>query len=492
MVKYIDSVLYGSLIILFSVYFYNFAINYGQSGHDTFQYIQFSTKVFTDEPYIRHYRVGLYFIINLVNSIIGWEPYSLTIIITFFFIVANIYFYLLSRNFIKSELLIFLCYLIFIFNINFFNSVKENELTVIETACILGFLYHFYLLYKNKYSINLYYKLINFFLAGFFAYLGTHVHEDKSIFYIFFIFIYFFYQKKSAINIFLVYFILSLITASYFGIFDVFNNLLTAHKSVSDDYGSKSDLILNFYIVIKDSFYFFVGKIYFEFFILFFLIKSFFIKKLKLNFLNIYFLASVVYFIFLVTAYGKISLTRVYAPVSVIFVIIFFNAVEKFYYEISNILRNMLVILIIIPIADKIGNFNEIIKPINASKYLNVYNYIMSVRDNSQKYNIKIMELPSFEKRYGMWGGYHAYGLSSKVYFGENSKNLNSYMQTKYNDVKYKIKEEDIKEILNNFDYIVISNKNKISINESLIINKLKENKFNFVKVGSHSIVRIK
>ena len=55
----------------------------------------------------------------------------------------------------------------------------------------------------------------------------------------------------------------------------------------------------------------------------------------------------------------------------------------------------------------------------------------MSERDNSQKYSIKIMELPSFEKRYGMWGGYHAYGLSSKVYFGVNSKNLNSYMQTK-------------------------------------------------------------
>ena len=80
MAKNFNTFIFLVLLTLYSYYIIYFSLNFGQDGHDTFQYIEFANQIFTDETFILFYRPSLYTLIYALNQIIGWEPYSLSIL----------------------------------------------------------------------------------------------------------------------------------------------------------------------------------------------------------------------------------------------------------------------------------------------------------------------------------------------------------------------------------------------------------------------------
>jgi hypothetical protein len=503
MAKSFNTFLFLVLLSLYSYYIIYFSFNFGQAGHDTFQYIEFANQVFTDEPLILFYRVGLYSLIYIFNQIFGWEPYSLSILYSVFVIITFIYFYLLAKIFLKSEILILFSYLLLFFNAQYLIFFQRNYTAIVEIACILGFIYHFYLLGDNKINLKKKYVNINIFIAGFFVFFGTHVHEDKSIFFLSFIFVNYFLNKLISIKVFLTFFFLSFATASYFGLIDVFKNLLKTNNIMSDKFGSKSDVLQNIFFILKDSANFFLGNFFLEFFLFLIIIEFFLKKKLKLNFINIYLISLFLYILFLALAFGNITLpidniglTRVYAPTSVFIIIIFFYLFEKIYKELGIFLRISITTILCVFFFNKLYEFKEYIKPVNNSKFYSAYKYIKSQNINRNKYTIKVLQLPSFEHRYDrMWTkNFNTYGLSSKVYFGENSDNLNNYLVKNFQNLNYPLTNDEITEIYEEFDYIIFDEKkvNDQSFNEKKIIQDIKNTFGNIIIEKNLSIVRIR
>ena len=93
---------FPSFIISLIFVCYSLIINgmiVGQGGHDKFQYIEFSSLLFTENPYVYFYRPVLYFFINIFNLFIGWKPYSLTILLALSNFFSGIIFYLIKLLF---------------------------------------------------------------------------------------------------------------------------------------------------------------------------------------------------------------------------------------------------------------------------------------------------------------------------------------------------------------------------------------------------------
>jgi|LakMenEpi03Aug12_release.lakeMendotaPanAssembly.Ray.scaffolds.fasta_scaffold328539_1 hypothetical protein len=496
MAKNFNTFIFLVLLTLYSCYIIYFSLNSGQDGHDNFQYIEFANQILTDEPLILFYRPGLYTLIYAFNQIFGWEPYSLSILYSVFVVITFIYLYLLARIFLKSEILILFTYLLLFFNAQYLIFFQRNYTAIIEITCILGFVYHFYLLSVNEINCRKKYVNINIFITGFFAFLGTHVHEDKSIFFLSFIFVYYFLNKLISVKVFLIFFFLSFVTANYFGVIDVFKNLLKINNVISENFGSKNDVLQNIFFILKDTANFFLGNLFFEFFLFLIIINFFLRKKIKLDFINNYLISLFFYILFLALMYGNINLTRVYAPTGIFLVIIIFNLFEKIYVNLGIFFKILIITVLCFIFLEKFYEFKKYIRPVDNSKFYSAYKYIKLQNINRDKYTIKVLQLPSFENRYDrMWTkNFNTYGLSSKVYFGKNSDNLNNYLIENFQNFNYPLTNAEIFKIYQEFDYIIFDEK-KVkdqSFNEKKIIQDIKNTFGNIIIEKNLSIVRIR
>jgi hypothetical protein len=94
-----------------------------------------------------------------------------------------------------------------------------------------------------------------------------------------------------------------------------------------------------------------------------------------------------------------------------------------------------------------------------------------------------------------MWTkNFNTYGLSSKIYFGKNSDNLNNYLIENFQNFNYPLTNAEISKIYQEFDYIIFDEK-KVkdqSFNEKKIIQDIKNTFGNIIIEKNLSIVRIR
>jgi hypothetical protein len=194
--------------------------------------------------------------------------------------------------------------------------------------------------------------------------------------------------------------------------------------------------------------------------------------------------------------YGNINLTRVYAPTGIFLVIIIFNLFEKIYVNLGIFFKILIIIVLCFIFLDKFYEFKKYIRPVDNSKFYSAYKYIKLQNINRDKYTIKVLQLPSFENRYDrMWTkNFNTYGLSSKVYFGKNSDNLNNYLIENFQNLNYPLTNAEIFKIYQEFDYIIFDEK-KVkdqSFNEKKIIQDIKNTFGNIIIEKNLSIVRVR
>lgn len=430
----------------------------GQGGHDTFQYIEFSSLLFTENPYVYFYRPALYFFINILNSFIGWEPYSLTVLLALSNFFSGIIFYLITGFFSKNFVLRVAFSFMLIFSLYITKAVHHsNYVFALELVFILGFVY--FLLKAHKKN-NLFFVI----MAGFMMFLGTHVHEDKFIFFFIFCFLYFFINKKKSIQIFSTFLILTFFAALYFGFFHVIENVIGVTGATADDWGgSRFSVISNLFVVLDYTLITLFNPIIAQFIYIIALIKIYNLKIKSLFELNLnraILLSCTLYFVLMVIFFNQIKMPRVLGPVAVLYLFFVLNSFDYMLERSSKFVSGLIYIFLFFINLSSIYSTSLFLKrDVYPNKYTEVYNYILkdnNKTENTENLNKKILQLSSYENRTGMWGGLSdAYGLQSNVYFGDNARNINSLLY-------HKNSETEIISDLQKYDYIIYATKNKI------------------------------
>jgi hypothetical protein len=461
-INYFLILLLGGFLFQLHAYF-EFSQNFGLDGHDTFQYIQFASVVNSDQPYLFFYRPILYWLINIFNFFYGWTPQSYTKFLLLFYILSTVALYFLLGEMLKSENLKYIFLFIFISSNHFVTSFYFHYTTLVESFFVFAFLLF---LIKGKNEEKVTYKE---YLSGLFAYFGTHVHEDKFIFFTAVIFFYYFINKKKAIKILLTLFFLSLATLIYFAHAGLFLDILGHTYGISKGY-QKTNFISDFIFIIDNGLIYILTPKYLLVFYIIILSKFFFNKNKEFSIERVILFGSLVYISALSIAFGKFDLVRVFSPVLFLIPLLCFVYVDKFFIKSSTFLKFIVTsVLIFFPIYS-IQNIYLLIdnNKNKISKYKDSYDLINSVilKKRKPEYNYKILQLPSFEARNVMWNGYDAYGLASEIYFGKTASTLMGMRNKSMSD------NDLIDHVLKNYNVFVTTN-NPQDPMEKKIINNL-------------------
>ncbi len=455
----------------------------GQGGHDTFQYIEFSSLLFSQEPYVYFYRPVLYFLINVTNFFIGWEPYSLTVLLSICYLVSCIFFYQITYFFSKNLYLRLAISLFFISSAFLLKSVSSNYVFSLELMFVLGFVLF---LFKSNHSKSIIYQI----LCAVMMYGSVHTHEDKFIFLLFCLFLYFFIDKKKSKNILILFILFSILTALYFGLIDVLNNLLRLTGAISDDWdGQRYNIITNFISIFDYTSISVLGntitQVLYIFVIIKFLRHSFF-DKFKFELKSIILISSTLYFLIMVILFNQIKLPRVLGPISILYLFLILYFCDQIINKSSFMLKTIFYSIIVMFVGfNLVNSYKYLNRNVSAYKFQEVYKTILSEEikhKNKEIENLRILQLSSYENRYGMWGGLDdAYGLQSKVYFGKKAANTKSLL----NRGKTKI------QILNDYDSYdyLIFDKDKIGNKELKIfeLELIKKYQKNSIKLNTES-----
>ena len=444
--------------------YFEFAKNFGLDGHDTFQYVQFSSVVNTDNPYLFFYRPILFWLINFFNFLYGWTPQSYTNFLLFFYTLSTLTLYFLLNEVLKNENLKFIFLFIFISSNHFITSFYNHYTTLIEIFFIFAFL--LFLIKGKNTKQNSYYE----YLSGLFAYFGTHVHEDKFIFFIAIIFFYYFLDKKKALKIISTLLFFSLITLIYFSHIELFLDIAGHTVGISKGY-QKTNFISDFIFIIDNGLIYILTPKYVLVFYLIILSMFIFNKNKKFSIETVILFGSLIYILALSIAFGKFNLVRVLSPILLLIPLLCFIYLDKIFIKSSIFFRYVIcVILLFFPIYSIKDVYLKLESNKNKiSKYKDSYNLINNVilKKKGTEYKYKILQLPSFEKRNVMWNGYDGYGLASPIYYGKSANTLNAIKDKSVSD------NDLVNQVLKNYN-IFVTSKNHVDSLEKKIINNLR------------------
>lgn len=453
---------YFKYIILFfaSLLFYFFIKQIGLNGHDSFQYIEWSNKIFTD-PNFTFNRQVLYIYIYIINSILKWPYFGLGISNLLAFVISSLIIFKIYEIFQFKEITKILSFLTFLCSSLVINSFTHNYISNIETLFLLTLFYFSLLLFEKKE------KKIIFICHGIFSSLIFFIHEEKIIisFLIYFFILIFLEKKNYIIYSFLSFLITKLSFFIFFwgeiSIIDYFR--VTASAISKDNYLIFNNFILNLIYSFKVNFGY-LTNIFLPISIYILLFKKEF--KIKLYFKFILFVA-LGYLIILTPLVGHSeNLARTYGVCFILVNFFIFYLIEEYIYNYPKykIVTYCLIFIFLIPFT--LNFYKTFFKKNYKNKYILTYQYLTK---NFKEKDIFLLELPSFENRRDMWNEnqIYGYGLSSVVYLGNRSINLDA--------LKFKTKKKDnqILTELNNFNQIVFHKKNDPDVIEAKIIKEL-------------------
>lgn len=460
MIKYIGLVKYLILVITSVVYFY-FIMKLGLNGHDSFQYIEWSNKLF-ETPNLTFNRVGLYIYINIINNLLNWPYYGLGASNLIAYLISSFFFFKIAKKINLSEIYLIISFIIFSTSPLVTNSFSLNYISTIETMFLLILFYLSTCMLSNQ-------NKIIYILHGLFSSIIFFVHEEKIILVIMIYFFLFIYTNKQN-NLFfslIIFLFFNLITFLFFYENISFYNYLRVANSATDkiaDISIISNFIFNLIYSLKINF----GYLY-NFIIIIFILIYFSDSKSDIISKMILFISILYLFIITLLIKDNESLSRTYGVVFILFNFLIFKFIQE---NLKNFnFTNYIIYFLFLLTIPNIYNFYEITYNKNIDNpYLTSFKFIKKKFDINK---VKILELPSFEDRRDMWNKnqIYGYGLSSVSYFGEKSINLNS--------LKFKTNLTD-KEIglyiIDNFNLIIATKKDDITNSEKKIIQFIKEN----------------
>jgi hypothetical protein len=457
------------------IYFY-YIFKVGLSGHDSFQYIEWSNKLY-ETPNLTFNRVILYIYINIINNLLSWPYYGLGVSNLIAYLISSLFFFKISKKIKLNEKFIITSFIVFSTSPLILNSFSFNYISNIETMFFLILLYF-------SISILVTENKVKYILHGFFSSLIFFVHEEKIILVLIIYFFLFIYKKKKINLIYslTVFLVLNLIIFLFFYNYISFYNYLRVANSVSDkinDISIFSNFISNLIYSFKINF----GYLY-NFILPIFILIFFSNNKIDDFLKMILFIAIAYLFVISLLIKDNESLSRTYGVVFVSFNFLIFKFIQE---NIKKLIFHKYIlylsVLLIVPI---IYNFYEVIYKKNINNlYLTSFNFI---KKNFDKDKVYVLELPSFEDRRDMWNEnqIYGYGLSSVSYLGKKSINLNSLkFKTNLTDEKMQFY------IINNFDLIIAINKDNISHSEKKILDLIRGNveKWRVHQVNSDLII---
>lgn len=466
------------ILIFTSFIFYFFIREIGLNGHDSFQYIEWSNKIFTD-PNLTFNRPVLYTYINILNSILKWPYFGLGFSNLVAFIFSSFFIFKIFEILKFDEVIKIASYITFLCSSLVINSFKNNYIANIEILFLLILVFFSLLILEKKE------KKIIYLFHGIFSSLIFFIHEEKIIIsFLIYIFILICLKKKNLI----IYSFLSFLITTLL-IFLIFVNEISLinylRVSGSASAGEQHLIFNNFILNLIYSLN--VNVSYLTNIFIPIIIYILFFKKIRNIKLNIkFFLYISLGYLFLLTLIiGQPEhLVRTYGVCFVLANFIMFSIIKDFNYNYPTykIFTYCLIFILLVPMT---LNFYKIffVKDYK-NKYILAYKHI---KKNFNEKDTFVLELPSFEKRTDMWdrNRIYGYGLSSVVYFGKKSINLNA-LKFKFNK-----SDDEILSEINKFNQVVLIKKETPEPVESEIIKKLSynSNKWNRTEISKNLII---
>ena len=175
------------LTIITIIYFY-YIFKVGLSGHDSFQYIEWSNKLY-ETPNLTFNRVILQIYINIINNLLSWPYYGLGVSNLIAYLISSLFFFKISKKIKLNEKFIITSFIVFSTSPLILNSFSFNYISNIETMFFLILLYF-------SISILVTENKVKYILHGFFSSLIFFVHEEKIILVLIIYFFLLIYKKK--------------------------------------------------------------------------------------------------------------------------------------------------------------------------------------------------------------------------------------------------------------------------------------------------------
>lgn len=485
------------LINIVTLFLFKIWINYSWSvdGHDTFQYIHWSTTLFTEDRSTVFFRPFLYLILYIAHTISDWSPYTFQIFLyacsaLTIIIILNILKDLKADLFSRLlSIIIFLSTLVFLEG-DTIGWISSFEGLLLSLAVLFAIKVH-----KNP-NNKIYLGI--FIITGL---LASFTHEEKFVFFTALLILTLLEHPKKMLYCLSLYVMSALLVILWLKGFDL--SSITkgwAGAGVGESWGVRSNIFENYFSTLKSSLYgfdpifrnIFIGcsifvfvrllqllndlfsayklnsswKLFIRSGFLLTLSKNSFIQNGSMRFLII---PSFLYILTIGILFNGIDLPRVTGPVTFFFVIGFFNIFYKKF--VINQFFYMIIFYVVITIfsINSILYFDPFLKlsrtdKIN-SKFAFAENFIPKKSCVNKSPYILITNAFDKRERSPGWGISEIYGLASKVYYGDcviTEKRLNE---------DFKVAEQ--KEILTSQIDFIVTDETKHELIENSYVSNL-------------------
>jgi hypothetical protein len=424
----------------------------GVTGHDTFQYFEYSENLISGNPFLLFYRPLTFFFHGIGLRVLPDVDYSIKAVVAFFDVINIALVFFLTRELTKSSIFsaalatFYACTPILI-------KFSQTELshTYGATVVLVLALTQVYL----SRSPNWYLSKYRVFILGLIIGIAANTHESLAIlsFYLGSMLIFWVVKcnqlpdrvsKIKAIALLgsvsaLGFFVPYIFGMIVFGASEVINNIRQIHSTVVQTE-------TNFFTTVYNVFYNFpvelLGKFHALVFYAVVLIGTLIVRFGKGNTA----LRQVMSVLIIPTAYlflhslfiGNVILPRLFLPFVGLVIVGTFSFFYILIFSKSSILTGASSVLVLLLAA---FNFSNVLKTnFEVSEHRYLFDKLKPYVSSKSKIAIPFC----YESRPPMWGGSVAYGLSGKMYFGKNAISLVTMPQQgdpiqflKDNEVRY-------------------------------------------------------
>jgi len=416
------------------------------TGHDTFQYINWSANFFTEDRSLLFFRPFLYLMMNTAHNLSSWSPYTFEVFLYFCALVSAIILCKILQALNTDYFITLISVIIFLSSRIFYEADVVGYITSLETTLVFACIFFAIKSFKNS-SNELYPWL--FVLCGL---MLTFTHEEKLIFFIPLLFLSFIGNTKVIFKIFMAYITSVAAVFILIGGLNVFNRSFKMAGGIASNWESHWNIFQNFLITFKSSLYgldpltqnLLLILSLFMMFRLVNLLTTIFINRPNGGSVSTYYrffchsldtsqllncdmtrfliLPALSYLFFTGIIFAGIDLPRITAPISILLVIGFLNIYHKKYSCRKAVYLIVIYVFVLIyfiaPIIQKGWNMRDVN---DNSDYAFARSIIPIETNNCSRDTPSILVTNSFDSRLRApgWGIDEVYGLASKVYYGK-------------------------------------------------------------------------